>query len=821
MISRFGTIVTTLALTLACGGTEPSTEAPNAAPPPAEAAADEAPVERTKVSEKRPHIVMVTLDTFRADRLGANGYDKAQTETLDALANAGTRYSSAFSPLPLTIPSHSTMFTGKYPPSLDIRSNGSGMLVETERTLAEILHDEGYTTAASVAAFVTTRTWGFNQGFDAYFDEIPAGHDDNFWHGERPGEHVIDDILSWKNGQDPDNAQFIWVHLYDAHFPFTAPEKYVEAAEGRPYDAEIAYVDDQIQRIVDAYAGTPTLFVFAGDHGEGLGDHMELAHGMFAYNSTQHVPMFFSGTGIEQAVVDEPVSLADLLPTLLDTLGLPIPEGVEGRVIGKADAAPVYMETYQIAERFKLAPQVAIVDGTWKFVDNPTPELYDLTSDMGEKTNVAGKHPEEVERLRKKLEALNFPPPGAKTTLDPEVASQLAALGYTDGGELPDFTADLPDYKDHTKLIRLSQKAEREQMTRKADESLATLEQLVKEYPEVVEFRTRRANLLRRLKRFPEARAAIADALELAPDNANLRLMYAGHLAEEGKFDEAATTFREVAEEVPYIPRVRSLALMALRRTGNLAAVNDLAKRWMKEYPEDYNLIGSFGIVLVENKQYDDGLPLLEVGMKAEKPEADVAFYLAARKMGAGDLEEARRLLEIETSNHGSNLRAAAALLKLYMRVQAWQEQLELANRILSLNDKDVIAHHAKVLALFNQERFLESREAVTAGLAIDPEHPDLVLMDANLLAKEGKPEEGKKRFEEAKTLRETRVDKVREAIESGKMPPIPGVDAKAPTPPPTPKPDNPFGLPEVGLEDLFEEAQKAQREQKAAAAPQ
>jgi arylsulfatase A-like enzyme/predicted Zn-dependent protease len=793
-----------LALT-ACGGSTPAptTPAPEATPEAAQ---------RTllKVSEEHPNVVLITLDTFRADRLGVNGYDKAQTDTLDVLARNGLQFKRAYSPLPLTIPSHSTMFTGRYPPTLGIRSNGHGMLTEEDRILPEILHDAGYTTAASVAAYVTTRGWGFNQGFDAYFDDIPAAKDENFWHGERPANEVIDDALGWKDEQDPTNAQFVWIHLYDAHFPYAPSEEYLERAEGRPYDGEIAFVDDQVARVVRAYEGTPTLFVFAGDHGEGLGDHRELTHGMFAYSATQHVPLFFSGTGVEPAVVEDPVSLVDLMPTLLTLLDLEVPDDVEGRVANASEPAPVYMETYQLSERFKLAPHVAVVDGKWKFVDLPKPELYDLLVDAGEKNNLADAHPEEVTRLRGVLQAFDYKPPGDKEVLDPDVAAELAVLGYTEGGEMPDFDQELPDFKDHLDLIMLSQRAERLQMQSTPKEALGVLEELNERYPDLIEFRTRRASLLRKMGRIEESRKAIVEAVERDPTNPNLRTMLAGIYAEEGRFEEAARLFTEVANEVPYLPRVRAMAVLARRQTGDHVGAIELGNGWMKAYPDDASLFGALGVVYIEAGQYDLGMPLLDKGITADKAERDVAFYLAAGAIGSGEMDEGRRLLELEVENHPTNLRAATALLRVYIRSQAWMEQVELSDTIIQLQEKDLNAHHAKVLGLFNLEKYEEARKAVDAGLAIDDSYPDLVLMDANLLAKEGKLEEGKARFEVAKKVREERADAVREAVEARKLPPIPGFDAEPAAP--EPSENNPFGLPEVGLDELFEGGAPKQR---------
>lgn len=707
------------------------------------------------VAARRPNVVMITLDTTRADRIGSYGYTRARTDTLDALAAAGRRYARAYSPLPLTIPTHSTMFTGKNPPTHGIRSNGGGVLVEAHTTLAEILKEAGYATAASVSAFVTTRQWGFAQGFDAYFDEIPEGKE-NFWHQERRADAVIDDALAWKATQDGTKPLFLWMHLYDAHHPYAPPEGYVDPAEPRPYDGEIAYVDDQVQRVVEAFAGTDTLFILAGDHGEGLGDHDEGTHGIFVYDATQHVPFILSGAGIAPEVVEQPVGLVDLLPTVLHHLDLPVPEGVEGQVRPAPEPRAVYLESWQLAQRFALSPHLAVVHGPYKLIDTPRPELYDLLADPGERNDLSVADPARaapiVADLRARLAAFAYAPPSAAGEgADPAVSAELAALGYVDGAQPIDPDAILPDPKDHLAMLRVVQRGERHGEGADGPEALAVATRLAKNYPNVIEFKTRLATMLGRLGRNDEATALVDEGLEIVPDHPGLLSFKGAQLAQAGRFVDAAEVFARVAEAQPYSPRMRAQAVGAWRHGGKAELALERALSWRQAYPEDKHLAGAIGVLLAEAGRRAEAQPLLEEGAQADPPEAEVSWYLAVNEIARAQYGGAVEHLKREIEHHPGHVRAAFVLARLGLRLKQWETQLQGAEAVLTFTTSPAEAWYLKVLALFNLQRFPEAREAVRKGLEVDPVHPDLLLMDANLLAKEGRKDEGKARFEQAK----------------------------------------------------------------------
>jgi len=671
------------------------------------------------------------------------------------------------------------MFTGKYPAELGIRSNGSGKLQGVEVTLAERLRDAGYVTGASVAAFVTSREWGFNQGFDAFFDEIPEAKG-NFWHAYRMGSEVVDEIVEWHEAQPEGVPEFAWVHLYDAHFPYTPTEEYWKQQEGRPYDAEVAYLDDQVERVVQAYAGEPTLFVIAADHGEGLGDHAELTHGLYAYNATQHVPWLISGPGVEPAVIEEPVSLVDLTPTVLDLLGLPGLDGVSGRSVPTGERRPVYMETWQLTQRFGIAPHLGVVLGDHKLVDLPRPELYLVGDDLSEGAERSADEPQALEELQAALEEFGFEPPSSDPAhVDLDARAQLQALGYVDAGFSGDLEGPHPDPKDKADLIRRSQAAERKVLLEEREEARVMLESLVVDYPEIIEFKSRLAQISARLGHTQRSRELIEQALAQDPGNLNLKIAFGVSQAQNGDYERATLLFQEVAEGMSYSPRVRAMAVASLRESGDLPGSAELAARYHQDFPDDLAVTGLLGVMLVETGQHTPGLQLLEQAIMADKPERDVAFYLAASQLGRGERAEARRLLEQELNNHPRNDKASYTLINVLAMMGEWEAEGQVVAGLLERNPDDALLLHAQGLVLFNQGRFLEAREAIDHGLKVAPELSFLQLMDANLLAKEDQRELGQARFNAASEQRaaeEARVVEMREAGEGPAPVSVPGI---------------------------------------------
>jgi arylsulfatase A-like enzyme len=381
-------------------------------------------------------LVIVTLDTTRADRLPAYGFSGIATPALDGLAARGAVFDEAMSVAPLTLPAHTSLFTGLYPPNHGVRDNTDRALDPAHATLARMLHDRGFQTAAFVGSVVLSADRGLSQGFDVYDDGRENGAPPP---RRRTGREVVDRARAWINGLTG-RPFFLWVHLYDVHAPQTLPMEF-RRASGDQYEGGIAYVDTQLGRVLDALAGrhllSKTIIVVAGDHGESLGEHGEEEHGIFLYDSTLHVPLILCAPGVATTRVTGAASLVDVVPTVLRLLRIAAPARRDGvslvsaLTLGRVPEHALYAESLYAAH-FGWGALRMVRDGRFTFIDAPRPELYDLETDPRESHNVADAHIATAVALRREL--LDMTASGAAqgdgARLSQDRLRALEALGY-------------------------------------------------------------------------------------------------------------------------------------------------------------------------------------------------------------------------------------------------------------------------------------------------------------------------------------------------------------------------------------------------------
>ncbi len=390
----------------------------------------------------RPNLLLITIDTLRADRLGAYGYTPATTPHLDRLAAEGIRFTDAVSHSPLTLPAHAGILTGRYPARFGLRLNGIAPLAESAVTVAERLREAGYQTAAIVASVILDESYGLSQGFARYDDEMPpiAGGSAALSELQRPGREVADLAIRWLDSR-PASPWFLWLHFFDPHLPYSAPPEFEKLHPRRPYDAEVASADSALGRVLRRVDRASTFVVVTGDHGESLGDHRELDHGFFVYDATLHVPLIVAGPGLKPAGVGEQVRGVDIAPTLEALAGLAPRPDLDGESLvpllnggARRDPPVSYAESWYPRLHFGWSELRAIRAGEWKYIAAPKPELYDLRIDRGEQRNViaekpavAGRLAADLAALTRALEPATTPPPAQP---DPEAVARLRALGY-------------------------------------------------------------------------------------------------------------------------------------------------------------------------------------------------------------------------------------------------------------------------------------------------------------------------------------------------------------------------------------------------------
>ena len=629
------------------------------------------------------NILFFTLDTTRADHLGCYGYPEIETPNIDRLAGTGFLFRHVTSQAPLTLPSHSSIFTGTYPFSNGVRDNGGFYLEPAEITLAEAVRSGGWTTSAFIGAYVLDSRWGINQGFDYYFDHFDFGKYKtiSLVTVRRRGDEVIQAFFDWfeKHRQE---KFFSWIHLYDPHAPYDPPEPYKTRYGSRPwglYDGEIAYVDSLIGRVVEKLASAgildKTLIVIAADHGESLGEHHENGHGFFVYDATQSVPLIvrFPMPLVQGRIVEPQVENVDIMPSLLELLGLPIPKGVQGRsflplIAGRSpDPGRLgYSETFYPRFHYGWSELKSLRSAAYKFIKAPRPELYDLVSDPHELSNIYSPRSEAGMRLERELHNLEarMSAEGIKDkspqNLDGDAREKLMALGYvgafTSSSKLAK-AGQLGDPKDKIFLYNKIRLAEGASINREFDDSLRFLDEALAEDPGIMEARQIKASIYLQLDRPEEAVAECREALKIDENYEAAIFIMAEAFRGLKKFDEAATGYTRVIQlnpknsdaylglgEIYYITRDLDKAVPSLQTAISLDPEHGARA---------HNLLG---LVYLEKKMPELAAKEIALALQIQPNIPDAHYNLGTLYERNGDLENAiveyRKEIEIHHDAH-------------------------------------------------------------------------------------------------------------------------------------------------------------------------
>lgn len=720
-----------------------------------------------------PSVLLITLDTTRADRLGCYGNPHGATPNLDRIAAEGALFRRAFCHTPLTIPSHATILTGQYPDRHGIRDNGDHFLGDAAVTVAERFHAAGYDTAASVSAYVTNHKWGFGQGFEAYFDHIPANYEvkANVWQSERRAEAAVEDLDGWL-AQDHERPFFAWLHLFDPHHPYAPPPPYDEEYAKRPYLGEIAYMDAQIGELLAKLEErgqlANTAILVAGDHGESFGAHDEHQHGIFVYNATMHVPFILRPAGgTEAKVVEGPVGLVDVAPTLLAMAGLPADDG---ETFDGVDLSPalegteparrsLYGESLYVRYHFGWSEQRMLVDWPLKYVGSTQPQLFDIQADPTETQDLIAERGEDAARLAGLLEARPQIETGrAAADIDPETARRLEALGYVaERVEVPEG-AVLPDPKDKTDLLgrfAMARAAMHENKYAKARQLLA---KVVEEEPELVDPRLTLAQVQLRTGDVDKALAQIDEADRLSPGSTRILELRATALAMTGRTDDALTAVEQALVVDDQQARTWGLLLQVLFESRRYDAVVAAADRADAVLPGMPSVAGYRGSALSALGRFEEARPQIDAALAhgATPPWAHSAAGILATM--DGDLELALTHYLAEHSAYPEHIEALYAAVLTMSQLGRNEDVLEYATMALTADPQAPDMHRAIGQAQFNQHEYETCHDTARTCLQIDPEHPDCMMLLANVLKKLGRDAEAEEAYTQAVDLARERL---------------------------------------------------------------
>jgi arylsulfatase A-like enzyme/cytochrome c-type biogenesis protein CcmH/NrfG len=603
--------------------------------------------------EPRPNVLLVTIDTLRADHVGAYGYKGASTPVLDALARRGVRFARAQAAVPLTGPSHSTILTGLYPPVHGVRDNVIFPLSASHPTLATLLRRQGYRTGGFVSAYPVAGGFGFKEGFDEFSEGFHEAVDPSAGGAERPANETVDAALAWL-GKASDAPFFAWLHLYDPHTPYKPPAPFDAEFKDRPYDGEIAFADQQLGRVMEwlrtTGRETNTVVVVVADHGESLGEHDEGTHAILIYEATLHVPFIVAGPGISgNAVIDVPVGTVDVAPTILGLLKLEPPRGLNGRDLGPAlrggRLAPqaLYAESLFARLNCRWSSLRALVDGDFKLIQGAEPELFNLAEDPAELRNLAAAEPDQAKKMEEALRvAMRSMAPGGDTAkanaVSPEQAERLRSLGYTSGSG-GSGALDQPGLPDPRKLVRLYERIQQAAAAQgvAVDRGVEELVLISKLDPGNPYGQYALGNLAYRSGRLHLAAGAYARALELDPDRPGMRLSYGHLLRDLGRLADSEKQLRLAVEQTTADDaRTRISLAETLIEVRKLDEARSLLKAVLDKSPEHVEALAANGHLLVAEGRARDAIPFLEKAAEGADPEPWVELARVYLGLGEG-----------------------------------------------------------------------------------------------------------------------------------------------------------------------------------------
>jgi arylsulfatase A-like enzyme/Flp pilus assembly protein TadD len=673
----------------------------------------------------RYNVLLVTVDSLRADRLGCYGSARARTPVLDRLAAEGVLFEEAQTAAPITLPAHVSILTGTYPAWHGVRNDGGYRLGPRAVTLAEVFHEQGYRTGAVVSGPPLVARFGLAQGFDAYDDRLPPARPRHSGPRERSAEEVSRAGVAWlaANGKE---RFFLWLHYFAPHAPYTPPYPFAEQFARFPYDGEVAYVDSEVAKVFEFLRRQDlldeTLIVVVADHGEGLGDHGEATHGVFLYESTLRVPLILSLPRVlpRGRRVGTPVRTIDLMPTILRIAELPEPDSVQGTSLlpltarRRADLVLKSLsESLLPRENYGWSELAAVRVGDWKYILAPREELYDLGEDPGEKHNLAESRSSDTVRFQEEIHRLLAdaapigPPAGQHQELDEAARDRLRALGYL-WAPGPAGRGEAPDPKDRAGI-------------------LATLD---------------RAGAQLRKGDFRSALATAEEALAADPENTAARFLRGGARVETGDFAGAAADFEAVLAGRPRSPELLWNLGTARLGEGQLNEATRIFRQVLDLDPDSDRALGSLGAVLARQGHHLEAAEMFRRALAFNPASPGVRLGLAAALAAGGRLEDSeeeyRRAIDLDPSDPAPVL-GLARILRVARRDD---EVVALVEESLQAGAENPDLHLALGDAHLGKGEIAQAAEEYARVLRARPEDPRALLGASLVALRRGRTEE-------------------------------------------------------------------------------
>ncbi len=683
------------------------------------------------------NVLVITLDTTRADHLGCYGHRGVQTPIMDALAQRGVMFANAFTPSPSTLPAHGTIFTGLYPPNHGARANGTFKVGPENTTLAEMLKADGYATAAFTSAYVLDGRFGLDQGFDLYDDDLSKGvkHAAHCFR-ERPAQYTNESALKWLQTVK-DQKFFAWVHYFDPHAPYYPPSPFREQYADRLYDGEIAYMDYEIGELLKGLEALGvldnTLVVLAGDHGEGLGEHGEQTHSLLIYDSTLHIPLIIVPPANEPLglAVDRQVSLADIVPTILDIVGVDADIAFDGVSLLKGpDAHPdtICVETISTLVLHGWSPLFGVRRQDGKYIHAPRPEFYDLEADPKEMDNALDTEVERVAALKKELDACVGEDLFGKDAMDQMVimddqtAKRLADLGYVstqDGKSVDPEAAAQWDPKDMVPHFERVQRASDTMAMGKFAEALEELKACLELVPDDVWTLQLISSAYLDQGNLIEAEKAARKALELEKNEPGIYLKLAQVSKSRRRIREAEQFLRKALEIDPqYGPAYVSLGAL-YNSTGRRDEATELFEKAIEMDPGTTGPLAHIAIGQghLARLDLDAAREAFNQALEVDQLNGGAHAGLASVLIEEGKIDEAEKELEVAVRFMPTNRRVLSTLAAVHNKKGDHEESLKYARQALGVSETSPRALNALGSALRSSGDLNGAREAFEKAL--------------------------------------------------------------------------------------------------------